>query len=415
MEGRNRSRRDHDPISPNKHQDVNDSRHVTKIELELKEAPDDAILVGSMPSELDMTAEINSTYPHGIPEAGKVVVRAEEALIVILVLLLWAAAIALFFNRWGKIRMLEPYQPKFQQQHRPSCTTIETSQLQNRRTYSKCNVLCGDELTCTSGQTRPRQNSVFIGSSASLLPGAQGTPRRTKSAFDLQSLVLLESNAQDVSDFEKLRNFKPATESTKLLQRDRRTSICQIERNELIKPTFRDRGMSVCTFDASQKSWQRDRGMSVCQFDRTDVLARPLMRDRGGSICHFDRMDVLARPLQRDRIGSAYHFDRTDVLARPNFVLGKSLLRERRVSMNFLEKDEEAGRGIAKDRRSSISNIDKIEKEIVLKEEMENDVEKQGTFAECSIAEKGNVNYQYDQPSCSKTSDAGFGYRATCV
>lgn len=39
--------------------------HVTKIELELKEAPDDAILVGSMPSELDMTAEINSTYPHG--------------------------------------------------------------------------------------------------------------------------------------------------------------------------------------------------------------------------------------------------------------------------------------------------------------------------------------------------------------
>lgn len=155
--------------------------------------------------------------------------------------------------------------------------------------------------------------------------------------------------------------------------------------------------------------------MSVCQFDRTDVLARPLMRDRGGSICHFDRMDVLARPLQRDRIGSAYHFDRTDVLARPNFVLGKSLLRERRVSVNFLEKDEEAGRGIAKDSRSSIGNIDKIEKERVLKEEMENDVEKQGTFVECSTAEKGSMNYQYDQPSCSKTSDAGFGYRATCV
>lgn len=61
---------------------------------------------------------------------GAVIVRAEEALIVILVLLLWAAAIALFFNRWGKIRMLEPYQPKFQQQHRSSCTTIEQNQLQ---------------------------------------------------------------------------------------------------------------------------------------------------------------------------------------------------------------------------------------------------------------------------------------------
>jgi hypothetical protein len=33
-----------------------------------------------------------------------VVVRAEEALIVAFVLLLWVAAIALFFNRWGKIR-----------------------------------------------------------------------------------------------------------------------------------------------------------------------------------------------------------------------------------------------------------------------------------------------------------------------
>lgn len=40
-------------------------------------------------------------------------------------LILWVAAIALFFNRWGKIRMLEPYQPKFQQQHRTSCPLVE--------------------------------------------------------------------------------------------------------------------------------------------------------------------------------------------------------------------------------------------------------------------------------------------------
>lgn len=51
----------------------------------------------------------------------QVIVRAEEVLIVVLVLMIWVAAIALFFNRWGKIRMLEPYQPKFQQQHRGSC------------------------------------------------------------------------------------------------------------------------------------------------------------------------------------------------------------------------------------------------------------------------------------------------------
>lgn len=41
-------------------------------------------------------------------------------------MILWVAAIALFFNRWGKIRMLEPYQPKFhEEEHRPSCPMVE--------------------------------------------------------------------------------------------------------------------------------------------------------------------------------------------------------------------------------------------------------------------------------------------------
>lgn len=31
-------------------------------------------------------------------------------------LLVWAGAIALFFNRWGKIRMLLPYQPDYKQE-----------------------------------------------------------------------------------------------------------------------------------------------------------------------------------------------------------------------------------------------------------------------------------------------------------
>ncbi|XP_076635634.1 uncharacterized protein LOC143348847 [Colletes latitarsis] len=364
-----------------------------------------------MPSELDATAEINSTYPNGIPGSGTVVVRAEEALIVILVLFLWAAAIALFFNRWGKIRMLEPYQPKFQQQHRPSCTTIEPNQLQTRRTYSKCNVLCADELACVAGQSRPRQNSVFIGSSASLLPGSQGTPRRTKSAFDLQSLFLPECIAQEGTDQDASRGFKAANESTKLLQCDRRTSVCQSDRNDASKSSFgRDRGMSICYLDAGQKPWHRDRGMSICQFDRMDVLARPLQRDRGGSICHFDRMDVLARPLQRDRTGSAYHFDRTDVLARPSLSTVKSLLRERRVSIcNFSEKDEAARIGQT-DRRSSIGNIDKIEKDRSATEQ----AERQGIFAKCTLKDR-KTSYHLDQPSCSKTSDVVFGYKATCV
>lgn len=67
-------------------------------------------------------ASLSPTRGAGVP-----LVRAEEALIVLIVLILWGAAIALFFNRWGKIRMLEPYQPKFQQPHRASCPMLELS------------------------------------------------------------------------------------------------------------------------------------------------------------------------------------------------------------------------------------------------------------------------------------------------
>ncbi|KAF3423769.1 hypothetical protein E2986_12319 [Frieseomelitta varia] len=360
----------------------------------------------------------------GIPEPGAVIVRAEEALIVILVLLLWAAAIALFFNRWGKIRMLEPYQPKFQQQHRQSCTTIEQNPLQNRHTFSKCNILCGDcptgnELSYqASGQTRPRQNSVFIGSSASLLPGSQGTPRRTKSAFDLQFLILSESNAApDSSTGEQeagSRSCKPANESTRLLLRERKASVCQSDRIETTKPPIRDRRMSICQFDCSPRTWQRDRGMSVCQFDRMDVIARPLQRDRGGSICQFDRTDVLARPLQRDRVGSAYHFDRMDVLARPNLSYGKCLTRERRVSTcSFLEKDEEATNDTRMERRLSSSNA-KIGDACA--EEAECEGRMQEIFAKCRPRQSNNsIGHYTDQPSCSKTPDVVFGYKATCV
>ncbi|KAH8400219.1 hypothetical protein KR215_009152 [Drosophila sulfurigaster] len=68
------------------------------------------------------TITVNGT---AIETGPKIIVRTEEVLIVGLVLILWVGAIMLFFNRWGKIRMLEPYQPKFQQQHRSSCPLVD--------------------------------------------------------------------------------------------------------------------------------------------------------------------------------------------------------------------------------------------------------------------------------------------------
>lgn len=71
-----------------------------------------------------------------VAEYPPIIVRPEEVILVTLALVIWIAAIALFFNRWGKIRMLEPYQPKFQGPHRPSCpvgvdTAVNTVSNQN--------------------------------------------------------------------------------------------------------------------------------------------------------------------------------------------------------------------------------------------------------------------------------------------
>ncbi|XP_034248690.1 uncharacterized protein LOC117649761 [Thrips palmi] len=137
----------------------------------------------------------------GGPAGGAaIVVRAEEALLVLLVLVLWVAAIALFFNRWGKIRMLEPYQPKFQQ-HRQSCALVDISGTTQHHRLSKLNLHSLGEPVMLTGPPgpaaraqllRPRQNSVFVGASPTMLTALHNPPRKVKSAMDLQTLVLSE-------------------------------------------------------------------------------------------------------------------------------------------------------------------------------------------------------------------------------
>lgn len=79
------------------------------------------------PQQMDhYTTPTTNWGGHGPPSNGThstqgVVVSGEEIGIVLVVLILWVGAIILFFNRWGKIRMLEPYQPKFCEHHNPNC------------------------------------------------------------------------------------------------------------------------------------------------------------------------------------------------------------------------------------------------------------------------------------------------------
>lgn len=107
-------------------------------------------------------------------EGPKIIVRTEEVLIVLAVLLLWVAAIALFFNRWGKIRMLEPYQPKFQQQHRSSCPLVELEAIPVHKHPSLSRVSMGVSLPAQ--MTYGRMGSISGASSGPNLYTVRGKP-----------------------------------------------------------------------------------------------------------------------------------------------------------------------------------------------------------------------------------------------
>ncbi|KAF0297870.1 Tetratricopeptide repeat protein 25 [Amphibalanus amphitrite] len=110
------------------------------------------------------------------PVEARRLFTAEEVCLVLLVLLLWVAAIALFINRWGKIRMLEPCLP-----YKLATLGAETPMtVQNSRMNST------EEEPATSPSCR-RQLSLMTPAGTQL-----SAPRRVKSAVDLVSLVMAE-------------------------------------------------------------------------------------------------------------------------------------------------------------------------------------------------------------------------------
>ncbi|KAK9701378.1 protein of unknown function (DUF4808) [Popillia japonica] len=154
-------------------------------------------------TQQDTTVLVNNTPAYPLEDEPELIVRAEEILLVVLVLMIWVAAITMFFNRWGQIRTLEPYQPKFQQNHhRTSCPLVPLSPPhitpQQRMSFSKYNVNCFSDAHTglTSPATlpphrRPRQNSVFV-SGSSAMAVINTPPRRVKSAIDIQHLIVNE-------------------------------------------------------------------------------------------------------------------------------------------------------------------------------------------------------------------------------
>lgn len=126
-------------------------------------------------------------YRSGVVASRTVVVRDEEIVIVVLVLSVWLAVILLFFNKWGKIRMLEPYQPQYHEQLEPDSPPVlqvksVVLERELRRLSSNAN---GSGVAALHRLHRLRHNSVFVGSQI-LVP----LSRRAKSAEDIKSMVL---------------------------------------------------------------------------------------------------------------------------------------------------------------------------------------------------------------------------------
>ncbi|XP_043194492.1 uncharacterized protein LOC122366370 isoform X2 [Amphibalanus amphitrite] len=129
----------------------------------------------------------HTTSPSGPSSAGSLPVTAEEVGLVLLVLLLWLLAIALFINRWGKIRMLEPYLPAYKMTPRAEALTGQSSRINSMDDDG----LIGRYMLPNYSPNRPRQNSLMVPITSQLTAA-----RKVKSAVDLVSLVIAEQREQ---------------------------------------------------------------------------------------------------------------------------------------------------------------------------------------------------------------------------
>ncbi|XP_030239733.1 uncharacterized protein LOC108652681 isoform X4 [Drosophila navojoa] len=115
----------------------------------------------------DVTSTATNTLTHRTSRELPTI-RGVEIGIVLIVLMVWAGAIALFFNRWGKIRMLLPYQPdyKHEQLKVPGTGVCSASGCNGQHSHQHIHMLAEERSTSISERcTRSRINSAIFVSS----------------------------------------------------------------------------------------------------------------------------------------------------------------------------------------------------------------------------------------------------------
>ncbi|XP_039304036.1 uncharacterized protein LOC105203432 isoform X6 [Solenopsis invicta] len=104
-------------------------------------------------------------------------IRGVEVGIVVLVLIVWAGAIALFFNRWGKIRMLLPYQPDYKEQLKVPGTGV-CANANSAYTQHPTQHACSQEFLRRHGSTSKLCRKVRSADNLPLASSRQHDPRR---------------------------------------------------------------------------------------------------------------------------------------------------------------------------------------------------------------------------------------------
>ncbi|XP_037949741.1 uncharacterized protein LOC119680818 isoform X2 [Teleopsis dalmanni] len=115
----------------------------------------------------DVTSTATNNFAQGTHRELPTI-RGVEIGIVLIVLMVWAGAIALFFNRWGKIRMLLPYQPdyKHEQLKVPGAGSCSGGVCNGNHSHQNLNMLQEEHSTSIAERcTRSRINSAIFVSS----------------------------------------------------------------------------------------------------------------------------------------------------------------------------------------------------------------------------------------------------------
>ncbi|XP_034478909.1 uncharacterized protein LOC117785114 isoform X2 [Drosophila innubila] len=180
----------------------------------------------------DVTSTATNTLTHSTTRELPTI-RGVEIGIVLIVLMVWAGAIALFFNRWGKIRMLLPYQPdyKHEQLKVPGTGVCSASGCNGQHSHQHIHMLAEERSTSISERcTRSRINSaIFVSSEGRGFDSIEFLRRHGSQSV----LCRKAKSAENITDNGRRKSLRPwRTDDDSLQQQQQQNSSQDIELKE---------------------------------------------------------------------------------------------------------------------------------------------------------------------------------------